>query len=332
MTFYSDKTNCEMNIPFGYTEAEFDFGVGMTYNGNTVNFPSDPKRSSTGTAFLFKAQGSSAASGSKIYYFAIYEDGSKVQELIPCRRKTDGELGMYDTVTDTFLTNAGTGTFTAGKVIGHVDVIGTPEVITVSGGVSAQTATVENLYAVGSYKDEQEIIGGGVTHRVGIKVLNGTEEWTTDTYGGSRRMVMQDIINASGSTLPVICSHYVFRPTDERQQPNSIFIAGTGKIVVYIASTQSITTVAEFNAWLASQYAAGTPVIMVYPLVQETTEQVTAQPVTGTMARITQTSIDGLEIQTKEQNELIKRYITDDNGTPQEVIKVYIGNDIVWER
>ena len=36
------------------------------------------------------------------------------RELVPCYRKADSVVGMYDTVGNTFFTNAGTGTFTAG--------------------------------------------------------------------------------------------------------------------------------------------------------------------------------------------------------------------------
>lgn len=34
---------------------------------------------------------------------------------IPCYRKADNVIGMYDTVSQTFLINAGTGTFTKGS-------------------------------------------------------------------------------------------------------------------------------------------------------------------------------------------------------------------------
>jgi len=42
--------------------------------------------------------------------------GQIIQNLIPARRNSDGAVGMYDTVTDTFFTNAGTGTFIASPV------------------------------------------------------------------------------------------------------------------------------------------------------------------------------------------------------------------------
>lgn len=163
-----------------------------------------------------------------------------------------------------------------------------------------QTASVTDLFAVGDYKDEQDIISGAVTKSCGIKVLDGTEEWTTDTYGGYRRMVLQEVLNASGDTLSVICSHYVSRSSDARQQPNSIFIAGSGKLVIYVDSSQNITTVDEFNAWLSAQYANGTPVVIVCPLAEPTTEQVTGQHLTAKdTATITAQSeyISGIELE-----------------------------------
>lgn len=47
---------------------------------------------------------------------AIYESGEKTHEFIPCRRKSDGVLGLYDTVAKQFLVNSGSveGGFLAG--------------------------------------------------------------------------------------------------------------------------------------------------------------------------------------------------------------------------
>ena len=50
----------------------------------------------------------------RCYSFKIYERNELAMELVPCYRKSDNEIGMYDIVTDTFFTNAGTGTFTKG--------------------------------------------------------------------------------------------------------------------------------------------------------------------------------------------------------------------------
>lgn len=46
----------------------------------------------------------------------MFKDGVLVGDFIPAKRNSDNVLGMWDTVTKTFLTNSGTGTFTAGPV------------------------------------------------------------------------------------------------------------------------------------------------------------------------------------------------------------------------
>lgn len=48
----------------------------------------------------------------KMFYFKIWDDWILVRDFIPCYRKSDTEIWMYDLVTNTFYTNQGTGTFT----------------------------------------------------------------------------------------------------------------------------------------------------------------------------------------------------------------------------
>ena len=49
-----------------------------------------------------------------IYEQKAYKNGVLVGDFIPAKRKSDGVIGMYDAVSGTFYTNAGTGDFTAG--------------------------------------------------------------------------------------------------------------------------------------------------------------------------------------------------------------------------
>lgn len=53
-----------------------------------------------------------------MYYCQIYDNNELVRNMIPCYRKSDNEIGMYDTVNDVFYTNQGTGTFTKGPDCG----------------------------------------------------------------------------------------------------------------------------------------------------------------------------------------------------------------------
>ena len=50
----------------------------------------------------------------KVRRFRTVKDGKTVIDLIPCYRKSDGEIGMFDIASQTFYTNAGTGEFQKG--------------------------------------------------------------------------------------------------------------------------------------------------------------------------------------------------------------------------
>ncbi len=51
----------------------------------------------------------------RVYYAQVYQNGRAVADLVPCYRKSDGVIGMYDLVTRTFFTNAASsGSFTKG--------------------------------------------------------------------------------------------------------------------------------------------------------------------------------------------------------------------------
>lgn len=63
---------------------------------------------------IFAASNSSNKAIGKLYSAKIYENGVLVRDMIPCYRKSDNVVGMYDIVNDVFYTNAGTGTFIKG--------------------------------------------------------------------------------------------------------------------------------------------------------------------------------------------------------------------------
>lgn len=48
----------------------------------------------------------------KLWYLKIYHWSTLVRDFVPCYRKSDSVIGLYDLVNDTFYTNAGTWTFT----------------------------------------------------------------------------------------------------------------------------------------------------------------------------------------------------------------------------
>lgn len=61
--------------------------------------------------------GVSAAKNMKLYGARCSKGNDVVREYIPCYRKNDGEVGLYEKVTGTFLTNDGGGAFAKGADI-----------------------------------------------------------------------------------------------------------------------------------------------------------------------------------------------------------------------
>ncbi|MBR6838038.1 MAG: hypothetical protein IKM94_00510, partial [Alphaproteobacteria bacterium] len=88
-------------------------------DGDTVYTPSSTSFSGDKTMVVFASRDSNGVttrSKEKIYFFKIYNNGTLVLDLIPAKNSS-GVVGMYDTVSGAFFTNAGTGTFTAGPVV-----------------------------------------------------------------------------------------------------------------------------------------------------------------------------------------------------------------------
>ena len=67
--------------------------------------------------YLFKGKndyGGDVTGLQKIKYCKIWEEDNLIRNLVPCYRKSDNKLGLYDIVNGKFYTNQGTGEFTAG--------------------------------------------------------------------------------------------------------------------------------------------------------------------------------------------------------------------------
>ena len=140
------------------------------------------------------------------------------------------------------------------------------------------TATCQPLLSVGDYKDVQNISNGAITRNVGVKVLDGTENWQDAASSSTIRYRVQ-LSDAVGGTSrsEVVSTHFSYISTG--QAVGGAFLSTK---YLYLIPEQTVATVADFKAFLASQYAAGTPVIVVYPLATPTTETVTGQTLTIT--------------------------------------------------
>lgn len=241
---------------------------------------------------------SSATEGNIRYYSMLVEEsGVTVLNLIPVRRLSDDKVGFYNLVNGDFF--EATGNVVRGSDVSDpIEIYTDGTVETIKDSLN-NTATAEMLLKVGDYQDEQEILSGAVTRNVGVKVLDGTENW--QNISGYFNLSKTDL-GSNSTVMPlnsfnIICSHF---ETKDGAFADGIGIGGSYVNFKY----DSITTVlADWKTWLADQYAAGTPVTVIYPLAQAVTEQVAPQVLnvqTGdNILEITQASLPNLELEAK---------------------------------
>lgn len=139
-----------------------------------------------------------------------------------------------------------------------------------------QTASVPDLFAVGDYADRAELIRGVRNRKIGIKVMTGEET----PIGGNNGWIFEDAITDNlNATYSPLCTH--FRGTTGTPQTGyvRVYYTSGGIPRTYFGMDKTVyDTAAKVQAFFAGEYAAGTPVIVMYPLAEEITEQVTPQP------------------------------------------------------
>ena len=161
------------------------------------------------------------------------------------------------------------------------------------------TAVAEMLLKFGAYTDQQEIIGGTVTRNVKALVLDGTESWAASQTYSNVYTASIAVGKPSGGIAP-ICNCYAGYASYVNMTANDYGILSASTATISIKN-KDCADVTAFKTWLADQYAAGTPVIVVYPLGTPTTETVTGQQLStvagDNTAEITQASMSGLELE-----------------------------------
>lgn len=102
----------------------------------------------------------------RAYYAEVYDDGQKVLDLAPCKRDSDGEVGLYDTVRGVFFGNAGSGDFVAGSAIPVCTLTYVANIDGATGSTASQKAFKGNSVAVaqnGFTVDGYSFLGWGTT-------------------------------------------------------------------------------------------------------------------------------------------------------------------------
>lgn len=220
------------------------------------------------------------------------------------------EITLQDVLAINWMLNVGNTMAYQPYVKGGIYTDGTVETVEVD--TTGDTATAEMLLSLlvkggdSIYaQDTQNVTTGEVTRNVGIKVFDGTETWNRgsnqDASGNYVFYMSLTDRKIQDSAQGLLCSHFKFRGTVSYSTilQDEFCINQTIQYIYFDGGTR--TTIDEWKAYLASQYANGTPIIVVYPLAEPTTETVTAQHLNikaGTnVVEITQASIDNLELE-----------------------------------
>lgn len=114
----STNANIQQNVFYDFV-ADFSAGrQSLTVDGATVyTGTSNTQISLTKTVYLAALNLAGTAdifASAKIASCQIYDNNVLIRDFVPCYRKSDGAIGLYDLVNGSFYANAGGGTFTKG--------------------------------------------------------------------------------------------------------------------------------------------------------------------------------------------------------------------------
>ena len=108
------KIDTTISVDANWHKLTHDFVQGIFQLDNTIKNFTPFTFTNTVNNHLFERYSSSYGYNftGAVKIYRISRNGNLVRDLIPAKRNSDNVVGMYDTVSKTFFTNAGTGTFT----------------------------------------------------------------------------------------------------------------------------------------------------------------------------------------------------------------------------
>ena len=135
------------------------------------------------------------------------------------------------------------------------------------------------LRKVGDVADSYDASTGKITRRVGVKVLDGMEDWIkTAGYTNLYETSLKNDDALSGDIMFALTStHLIGTSESNASMPDNSIKLTTRAVdrtdpLTFIKTSQGNNTLEGFKQYLAQQYANGTPVTIYYPLAEETTE------------------------------------------------------------
>ena len=110
------NTTVSLDATKSFQTIKFVSGTGFYINGTLTNTITNTEMNQK---YIWLFAGYDKYSSLKIANAKIWQDGILIKNMFPCYRKSDGVIGMYDTVQKQFQINAGTGSFIKGANVSN---------------------------------------------------------------------------------------------------------------------------------------------------------------------------------------------------------------------
>lgn len=159
--------------------------------------------------------------------------------------------------------------------------------------ITPTSSSAELLMGVDSYADTQDLVGGVVTRKVGYKVLDGTEAIST-----SNSVFTIGFTDKIRSKSELYCTHFAYSTSTSSSVANMKIISFASQNIGF--RYDACADIESFRQFLQREHAKGTPVIVVYPLAEESTKNVTKKAVSnpkGDVTIIREANVDGLSME-----------------------------------
>lgn len=214
----------------------------------------------------------------KVWSVKVYlpdDDNRLIYYGIPCKNLQTGEGGLYDIHNAPYIEEPRYGfAGDLGSVQGAIKAVGVKGRKAARAVDLLQWGDIQTLTS----RDEQDLVTGEVTRRIGKIFLTGNEEWREATTSGVFYMPLGG--QWSGERLAPFCNIYpgTREPNaDMSNHTSAVSQTQTAGYALHIKCTEYTNNLAGFKAHLAELYSADDPVIVVYPLVTPVSETVAKQ-------------------------------------------------------
>lgn len=200
---------------------------------------------------------------------------------------TEYVITTYTGTLPAILTGTKAGYLERYKIYGNTEQTGTPTpenpIMLIGCGERVDiTGLNEPLCGIGTYTDSLNLSTGTLTRRIKKLVLTGEENWTSNN--GEFFFTNVNSLDFRTTVFGLLCSHLpvILRDAFNRQ-PSAFW--GRAKIGdVCLCTSDTIMSLSNFQSYLASQYAAGTPVTLWYVLAEPETSTISVPTgLTGTI-------------------------------------------------